>query len=65
MKGLLQFLRPGGLLVYTLKFSGISRDRQKSIGVLHDVFSGVLAPGELLWLFANSVCERTYVARKL
>jgi len=55
----------GGFVIFTLKFMGFGRDRQKTLDHLNEAFAGCLQPGLLLWLMANSECERTFVARKL
>lgn len=62
---LLPFLRRGGLLIYTLKFAGIARDRSKSKAKLEEIFADYLEPGRLVWLLANTVNERTYIAKRL
>ena len=64
IKSLLPLLRPGGMLIYTLKFAGVSRDRAKSKAKLVEEFGSHMEEGRLVWLMANTINERTYIARR-
>lgn len=62
---LLRLLRPGGLLVLTLKLRGRGRDRSQWQAEAEGALCPLgCDPPTLLWLLANTVCERTCVARK-
>ena len=62
---LLPFLRPGGLAIITLKFTGTGRDRSAHGSLLEELYRGVLQGGTLVWLLANTVCETTWIATKM
>jgi 23S rRNA U2552 (ribose-2'-O)-methylase RlmE/FtsJ len=62
---LLPHLRPGGLLVVTLKLHGTGRLRGRvSADCARQLEGSGVLPGAALWLMANTNNERTYVARK-
>jgi len=62
---LLPHLKPGGLLVMTLKLHGTGRRRGRSTALCNHLLGKAgMAPGAALWLLANTNQERTYVARK-
>eukprot|EP00877_Chromochloris_zofingiensis_P006112 jgi/Chrzof1/1754/Cz10g19220.t1 len=64
VKPLLQHLKPGGVLIMTLKFFGYGRDRSHAVNKLQAYYGAELEPGMCLWLLANTKCERTFIARK-
>ena len=62
---LLEMLRPGGLVVFTLKFRGRGRDKKLWSDVLLKNLHGMdFYNIRQLWLLANTVHERTIVAMK-
>lgn len=68
VRPLLPLLRPGGLLVLTLKFCGRGRDKGR---YREEVAAGLEAAApscgwavELQWLLANTINERCVLARK-
>lgn len=46
---MLQYLRPGGHVVMTMKMHGVSRDRSKTFGKLCDFFKVRPVRGDLAW----------------
>ena len=64
MQPLLQFLKPGGAIIMTMKFFGIGRDRSAAKAKIAAAFDGkaVLADVKMVWLMANTVNERTLIA---
>lgn len=64
MQPLLQFLKPGGAIVMTMKFYGIGRDRSAARAKVATAFNGKvrLADSKVVWLMANTVNERTFIA---
>ena len=62
---LLRFLKSGGAIVMTMKFYGIGRDRlaaqAKTIAAFQDHVS--LQGAQVVWFMANTVNERTFIAR--
>eukprot|EP00727_Mastigamoeba_balamuthi_P001114 m51a1_g110 hypothetical protein (386) ;mRNA; f:330288-331445 len=57
-------LRPGGVVVLTLKFRGLGRERADAAANLDAAFTGVVqSPSTLVWLIAGTEHERTYIAR--
>eukprot|EP00889_Picochlorum_renovo_P001540 jgi/Picre1/28570/NNA_003972.t1 len=61
----LKYLRPGGMLVVTLKFRGNgARNLDKSIKALSDAFTCDITGMKNLCLMANTQNERTIVARR-
>lgn len=65
MRPLLQFLMPGGAIIMTMKFYGIGRDRLPAEAKTAAAFesSVELQTAKVVWLMANTVNERTFVAR--
>ncbi|GAX75923.1 hypothetical protein CEUSTIGMA_g3366.t1 [Chlamydomonas eustigma] len=63
LKSFLQYLKPGGQVVLTLKFTGTGRDRSKMATVLQDVFQDDLEDMHMIWLLSNTVCEQTWIGR--
>lgn len=66
VKPLLPFVRPGGLIIMTMKFYGIGRDRTAvharivaSLGNMIECHNA-----KAVWLMANTVNERTFVATR-
>ncbi len=55
----------GGLVIITLKFTGTGKDRGQTYALLNDIYQGVLDRGVMVWLLANTVCEQTWIARKI
>ena len=64
MQPLLQFLIPGGIIIMTMKFYGIGRDRSAEQAKVVAAVNGkvVLANSKVVWLMANTVNERTFIA---
>ena len=58
-------VRRGGLIVVTLKFFGVGRDRSKWIQKIRSDFKEQAEVVQVIWLHANTVNERTLVARRL
>ena len=65
MQPLLRFLKSGGAIVMTMKFYGIGRERlaaqARTIAAFEDHLS--LQGAQVVWLMANTVNERTFIAR--
>ena len=59
------YVRQGGLIILTLKFFGIGRDRTRWVKKIRNDFKGAAEVLQVLWLHANTVNERTLVARRL
>lgn len=57
-------LRPGGLLILTLKFRGKGRNKTETIDILIDSLKVYFEELKCLWLMANTQNERTLVARR-
>ena len=64
MKPLLPWLKTGGLIVMTMKFYGIGRDRSAVELRTQEAFGEMIVPNKskFFWLMANTVNERTFVA---
>ena len=64
MKPLLPFLKAGGLIIMTMKFYGIGRDRSAvETRVIERFGSSIEAnTARAVWLMANTVNERTFIA---
>lgn len=63
---LLEFVKAGGLIIMTMKFYGIGRDRSavqaritKTLASRIDVVNA-----NAVWLMANTVNERTFIAKR-
>lgn len=65
MQPLLQFLKPGGAIIMTMKFYGIGRDRLSAQATTAAAFESIveLQNAKVVWLMANTVNERTFIAR--
>ena len=59
-----QFLKPGGLLVLTVKCIGTGRDQSKQLQDVHTRLGASFSSVRTLWLMANTNKERTVVAIK-
>ena len=55
-------LRPGGLLVLTLKFPGLGRVKGSWEARLTQGLGVKFRFARLVWLLANTSCERTFIA---
>ncbi|GBF88771.1 hypothetical protein Rsub_01672 [Raphidocelis subcapitata] len=66
LRPLLRLLRPGGLLVMTLKLPGVGRDRTGVVArVRRDLGPEVVESSvKAVWLLSNTACERTLIARR-
>ena len=66
VKPLLPFLKPGGIIIMTMKFYGIGRDRAAVHARITAAFgSAIEYPStKAVWLMANTVNERTFVATR-
>ena len=64
MKPLLPFLKAGGTIIMTMKFYGIGRDRSAPENRVLEAFGCSVEPesGKAVWLMANTVNERTFIA---
>lgn len=62
--GLLPCVEKGGLVIVTLKFFGVGRDRTKWLHKLTEDLKTDLEVLHVLWLHANTVNERTLIARR-
>ena len=60
IKPLLRFLTPGGYLIITLKFVGVGRERGEWLEKIPALLDCKVRQARLLWLFSNTVYERTY-----
>lgn len=56
---------PGGWLILTLKFRGLGRDRSQWLGKLPAMLGRRCSQTRLLWLYANTDTERTFVTQLL
>lgn len=67
LRSVLPLLRPGGFLIYTLKFAGVGRDRSGSLDKLLEQLEGWVEASSchLVWLMANTVNERCFIAQRL
>lgn len=61
---LFPFLRTGGLFIMTLKFFGKARDKTEALKLLSPILDEHFDDVDCIWLLANTVHERTLVARK-
>ena len=64
-RSLLPLLKPGGKLILTLKFTGTRRDRADRVANCAEILGPTVTDVKALWLFANTVCERTLCATKV
>lgn len=65
VKSVIPCVCKGGLIIVTLKFPGIGRDRTKWIEKVKCDFEGQAKVLHVLWLHANTVNERTLIAERL
>eukprot|EP00850_Spirogloea_muscicola_P012070 SM000077S21544 [mRNA] locus=s77:79403:82477:+ [translate_table: standard] len=61
---LLPSLASGGLLVMSLKFHGKGKTKRLQVEEILQVFGDAIVYGDCLWLLANSIYERTFIAIK-
>lgn len=61
---LLPLLRPGARVVATLKFFGLGRARGASVAACEAALAPLARVEACLWLLANTVHERTLLARR-
>ena len=65
VQALLQILRPGGLIVVTLKFFGVGRQPRKWEAIAQKSLEDEgLINCKFVWCLANTVNERTLIAQK-
>lgn len=66
VKPLLPFLRPGGIIIMTMKFYGIGRDRAAVLARITAALGSMIEypSAKAVWLMANTVNERTFVAMR-
>lgn len=66
IKPLLPFVRPGGNIIMTMKFYGIGRDRAAVHARITAAFGDMIdgSTAKAVWLMANTVNERTFVAQR-
>jgi hypothetical protein len=64
MKPLLPFVKPGGTIIMTMKFYGLGRDRSAPESRVLEALGCSVEPesGKAVWLMANTVNERTFIA---
>lgn len=64
MKPLLPFVKAGGTIIMTMKFYGLGRDRSAPESRVLEAFGCSVEPGsgKAVWLMANTVNERTFIA---
>eukprot|EP00803_Ostreobium_quekettii_P002612 evm.model.scf_107.10 EVM.evm.TU.scf_107.10 scf_107:135093-147079(-) len=62
VEGLIPAVRPGGLILITLKFPGVGRDRQPQVAKVTSKLAKLVEGCQCLWLMANTVNERTFIA---
>lgn len=64
IKPLLPFVKAGGLIIMTMKFYGIGRDRSAIAARITKAFGSSIESksAKAIWLMANTVNERTFVA---
>lgn len=63
IKPLIACVAPGGWLVVTLKFFGLGRDKSKWYSRVAAMVDRDVIQHRMLWCFANSDYERTFVAQ--
>ncbi len=64
LRDVLRFLRRGGMAIFTLKFFGHGRDKSEWEGKLRQELGWEFEGVSLVWLVANTMNERTCIARK-
>lgn len=64
MQPLFQLLKPGGTLILTLKFSGTGNIKTRAVGQIQERLGTEFTELSLLWLFSNTIAERTLICRK-
>ena len=66
VKPLIPFLRPGGIIIMTMKFYGIGRNRAAVHARIAAAFGSTIEyrSAKAVWLMANTVNERTFVATR-
>ena len=66
IKPLLSFVKAGGTIVMTMKFYGLGRDRAAVYARTIDAFGDVIEESSVkaVWLMANTVNERTFIAKR-
>ena len=62
---LLPVLRPGAQVVVTLKFVGLGRDRASALAACEAALQPLARTEACLWLLANTIYERTLLARRV
>ena len=66
IKPLLPFVKPGGVIIMTMKFYGLGRDRAAVHARITAAFGNMIEypSAKAVWLMANTVNERTFVAKR-
>lgn len=66
IKPLLPFVRPGGIVIMTMKFYGLGRDRAAVHARITAALGNMIDPSsaKAVWLMANTVNERTFIAMR-
>ena len=66
IKPLLPFVKAGGVIVMTMKFYGLGRDRTAVHARTVDAFGNMIeeTSAKVVWLMANTVNERTFIAKR-
>eukprot|EP00897_Mesotaenium_endlicherianum_P005874 jgi/Mesen1/5314/ME000265S04471 len=64
LKPLLPFVAPGGLIIMTMKFHGKGRSKVNQLQEVILALTNIVEGAAFIWLMANSIYERTFVAVK-
>lgn len=64
MKPLLPFVKAGGIIIMTMKFYGLGRDRSATEARILEAFGSsiICDSAKAVWLMANTVNERAFIA---
>ena len=62
IKALAVAVRTGGLIIMTMKFFGLGRDRDRQVDRVTRTLGDLVTNTKCLWLLSNTVNERTFVA---
>lgn len=62
VKALAAAVQPGGLVIMTMKFFGLGRDRRSQEERVTQMLGELVRDTKCLWLLSNTVNERTFVA---
>jgi hypothetical protein len=65
IRSLVPAVRSGGLIIVTLKFAGVGRQRDSMVAKAQKLLGPSVSVFKCLWLLSNTVTERTLLIRKL